>query len=249
LAACQALMPHLLHVALSGADPDRNVPIAIWMHRGCVPFFSPDTFGTMYWPTLKPIIEALWARGCQVLFYAEGDWNAHLDSFAELPDRSIIYHVDRGDIFEVHRKLGGKFCLSGGLPNYLLAVGTPEQVRERCRKILDGVAREGGYIMDASAIMQNAARVENVRAMTEFTREHGVYGSATGAATAAYLEADTAPLPGVRETRKAPGVCVPWEEKRDELPPDIADPELVRRVWEDVDALAYTYIWHVLLSF
>jgi len=38
LAACEALAPHLLHVALSSADPDRQVPVGFWMHRGCVPF-------------------------------------------------------------------------------------------------------------------------------------------------------------------------------------------------------------------
>ena len=43
LAACEALMPHLLHVALSGADPEKNVPITIWMHRGCVPFISKES--------------------------------------------------------------------------------------------------------------------------------------------------------------------------------------------------------------
>lgn len=175
LAACEALMPHLLHTALSGADPDKNVPIAIWMHRGCVPFISHKHFETIYWPTLKPIIEEIWARGHQVLFYAEGNWGEHLDAFAELPDQSIIYHVDKGDIFEVHRRIGHKFCLSGGVPNYLLGYGTPEQVRQYCKKIIDGVALDGGYIMDASAIIQNDARIENIRAMTEFTREYGVY--------------------------------------------------------------------------
>ena len=175
LAACEALMPHLLHVALSGADPDKNVPVGLWMHRGCVPFIAPKHFATIYWPTLKPIVEELWARGHQVLFYAEGDWNAHLDAFAELPDASIVYHVDRADILEVHRALGHKFCLSGGIPNALLAYGRPDQVRDCCRRVIDGVARDGGYIMDASAIVQNDAKVENVRAMTEFTREYGAY--------------------------------------------------------------------------
>ena len=33
----------------------------------------------------------------------------------------------------------------------MLAFGTPDDVRECCRKIIDGVARDGGYIMDASA--------------------------------------------------------------------------------------------------
>ena len=175
IAACEALMPHLLQVALSGADPDKNVPITIWMHRGCVPFISPKDFNAIYWPTLKPIVEEIWSRGHQVLFYAEGDWNHHLDSFAELPDQSIIYHVDKADIFEVHKKLGHKFCISGGLPNFLLGYGTPDDVRAYCKKLIDGVGKDGGYIMDASAIVQNDARVENISAMTDFTREYGIY--------------------------------------------------------------------------
>ena len=174
-AACEALMPHLLHIALSGADPDKNAPITIWMHRGCVPFISHKHFETIYWATLKPIIEEIWRQGNQVLFYAEGNWDHHLKSFAELPEKSIIYHVDQGDIFETHKVLGDKFCISGGIPNYLLSFGSPEEVRDYCRKVIDGVARDGGYIMDASAIIQNDARVENVKAMTEFTREYGVY--------------------------------------------------------------------------
>lgn len=175
LAACEALAPHLLHVALSGADPNKQVPISIWMHRGCTPFISHKHFKEYYWATLKPIIEEIWARGHHTLFYAEGDWNAHLDAFAELPDGSIILHADRGDIFEMHRKLGHKFCLSGGVPNALLAYGQPDEVRACCKKIIDEVAQDGGYIMDASAIIQNDASIENVRAMTEYTREHGAY--------------------------------------------------------------------------
>ena len=175
LAACEALMPHLLHVALSGADPDKNVPIGFWMHRGCVPFISMTHFKKFYWPTFKPIVEELWKNGHQVLFYAEGSWDAHLDSFAELPEKAIVYHVDMGDIFKVHKRIGHKFCISGGVPNYLLSMGTPEEVRDCCKKVIDGVAGDGGYIMDAGAIVQNDAKVENIKAMTDFTREYGVY--------------------------------------------------------------------------
>ena len=175
LAACEALMPHLVHVALSGADPEKNVPIGFWMHRGCVPFISQKHFDTLYWPTLKPIIEGIWAHGHQVLFYAEGSWDAHLNSFAELPDASIVYHVDRGNILDVHKAIGHKFCISGGIPNYLLTVGTPDEVRDCCKKVIDAAAGDGGYIMDASAIVQNDAKIENIKAMTEFTREYGLY--------------------------------------------------------------------------
>jgi len=175
LAACEALMPHMMFNALAGADPDKKVPISIWLHRGCVPFLSPQAFEKFHWPTLKEMTEEIWAKGHQILYYAEGNWNGNLKYIAELPERSIIFQVDRTDIFEAHKTFGHKFCLSGGIPNDLLAFGTPEEVRGYCRKVIDGVARDGGYIMDAGAIMQDDAKIENVKAMTEFTLEYGVY--------------------------------------------------------------------------
>ena len=250
LAACEALAPHLLNVAMTSADPTGTVPIGFWMHRGCVPLIAPKTFDRIYWPTLKPIIEELWSAGHQTLFYAEGDWNYHLDSFAELPDRSIVYHVDQADIFEVHRKLGHKFCLSGGMPNFLLAYGTPDQVRRRCRELIDGVGADGGYIMDASAIVQNFAKTENMRAMTEATREYGVYSSGASPSAPEPAPAEGAPvaMPD-RQTRTAPGACIPWEQKKAELPAISGDEALVKTVWENIDALGNMYIWQCLLSF
>lgn len=252
-AACEALAPHLLSTALATSDPAKNVPITIWMHRGCVPFISMDQFKTLYWPTLKPIIEAIWASGHQVLFYAEGDWNAHLESFAELPEGSIVYHVDKADIFEAHRVLGNRFCITGGIPNFLLTYGTVDEVKDCCKKVIDEVGADGGYILDASAIIQNDAKIENVRAMTAFTREYGVYrGGASEPAGNAEWKRVAAPeaSPRVgRPAKRAPGVCIPWEEKAAELPALQGDAGLVRRVWEEVDALGFTFIMHCLVSF
>ena len=250
--ACQALMPHLGYIALTSADPQKTVPIPIWMHRGCVPFISRDHFRTLYWATLKPIVEALWAQGNQVLFYAEGKWDAHLESFAELPAGSIIFHIDRSDSAEAHRVLGRKFCLSGGVPNALLTFGTPDRVKEYCQKLIDTVAGDGGYVMDASAIIQNDAQLENIKAMTDFTREYGVYRSPSSpsAKTPVQPTSATPGLPAwVTAPKVRPGVCFPWEERLKELPPISGDPMLVRAVWENIEQLSYIYIWHVLLSF
>ncbi|MFP4057236.1 MAG: uroporphyrinogen decarboxylase family protein [Candidatus Brocadiia bacterium] len=174
-AACEALWPHMMFNAAAAADPEKKVPISVWLHRGCAPFLSYKAFEEFYWPTAKKIIEELFAQGHQVLWYAEGDWNPNLRYVAELPEKSIIYHVDRGDIFEVHEAVGDRFCLSGGVPNDILAYATPDEVRAHCKKVIDGVAAGGGYIMDAGAIMQDDTKVENVQAMTEFTLEYGCY--------------------------------------------------------------------------
>jgi hypothetical protein len=246
-AACQALMPHLAAVALSGLDPNRHIPIPIWMHRGCVPFISYDHFQRIYWPTLRPIVEEIFARGNQTLFYAEGKWDAHLDDFALLPAGSIVYHMDRADPRVCQEKLGGRFALSGGIPNALLAFGTPEQVKAKCKELIDLCGRDGGYIMDASAIMQNDATVENVRAMTEFTREYGVYAKAPCSAPPPGPPAER---PAANPKPKVSGaVCFPWEERLREIPSLPGDPELCRKIWQDLDAAAYFYIWHMVLSF
>jgi len=250
LEACRALMPHLGYIALTSADPQRAIPIPIWMHRGCVPFISYDHFDSIYWPTLRPIVEALWAQGNQVLFYAEGNWDAHLDRFAELPAGSIIYHIDRGDPDKVFRALGRKFCLSGGVPNALLTLGAPEQVRAHCRRLIETIGAEGGYIMDASAIMQNDATLENLKAMTGATLEYGVYRSPSAPTWNPPPAGATAGLPAwVTSPKVPPGVCLPWEEKLRDLPPLSGDPAIPRRVWDDIEGLAYLYIWHLVLSF
>lgn len=259
LKACEALMPHLCHVGLTTADPNRLVPIGFWMHRGCVPFINPKQFDSHYWPTLKPIIQEFWKHGHQTLFYAEGKWRYHFDAFTELPDRSIVFHADQDDIFEAHRKLHHKFCLSGGIQNVLLSYGKPEEVRDFCKKVLREVAGEGGYIMDAGAIMQDDTSIENLRLMTAVGREFGAYSAGSFQPPTALPPADVpasaaerptlAGMAGRAQPKVRPGVCYPWEDKVKELPPITGSQDLMRKIWEDIDAFGNLYIWQLLLSF
>ena len=240
LAACEALMPHLLHVARSTADPDRHVPVGYWMHRGCVPFVSPEIFKNVYWATLKPIIEELWADGHPDALLRRGQvGHAPASRSPSCPTGASSTTSTRATSSRPTRCSGDKFCLSGGISNVLLAYGTPDDVRKRCKEVIDGVARDGGYIMDASAIMQNDAKVENIKAMTDFTREYGVYSSSgPSALRAARSREGASSFPQAEDHRQPPGVVTPWEEKRRTLPPISGDAELVRRVWEEIDGLA-----------
>jgi hypothetical protein len=224
-----------------------------------VPLVTPRQFASHNWPTLKPIIEEFWKHGHQTLFYAEGKWAHHLDAFRELPDGSIVFHCDQDDIFQVHRKLHDKFAISGGIPNALLSFGKASEVRSLCQRVLQEVAREGGYIMDAGAIMQNDTNIDNLRAMTQATRQYGSYSTGSYSAPTAVPPCETAAARASREKvaglsgRPQPavraGVCFPWEERMKELPEITGSPELVRRIWEDIDAFGNMYIWQLLLSF
>lgn len=57
------------------------------------------------------------------------------------------------------------------------------------------------------------------------------------------------PAPQTPSHSIPPGVCVPWDDKKKEFSEIRGDESLVRRIWEENEALAYMYIWQVLESF
>jgi hypothetical protein len=124
--------------------------------------------------------------------------------------------------------------------------------------VIDEVARDGGYIMDASAIIQNDATIENMQVLTDFTREYGVYSGSSYQLLD--VKAQNIPAPGTifgaefgmanhMKSKVKPGLCIPWEEKRKEIPSITGDEPLVKQIWEDVDSFGNMFIWQCLLSF
>jgi len=48
---------------------------------------------------------------------------------------------------------------------------------------------------------------------------------------------------------RIPGVFLPWDEERKRIPQITGDEAIVHEVWENIDHLAWTFIWHILVSF
>jgi hypothetical protein len=124
--------------------------------------------------------------------------------------------------------------------------------------VIEGVAEDGGYILDASAIMQNDTGAENLNAMMNAAREYGIYSDGHSGVTSAAAEVSLDSRNGMRgnygltrlpEPTTKPNVCVPWETKKSERPEITGDEELIRAVWEQTDALGNMFIWQCLLSF
>ena len=102
--------------------------------------------------------------------------------------------------------------------------------------------------------MQNDATVENMRAMTDFVRQYGVYSQGHSSPQAPcsksdYSERHASQVPASGPAARTPGTVVSWEEKRREFGALSGNVPLLQDVWEGVDGLAYTYIWQILLSF
>ena len=134
---------------------------------------SGEQYKTFYWPTLRKVIMGLIDEGSIPYVYTEGDYTSRLEIIKDVPKGKVVYHIEK-DIFKAKEVLGDIACLTGGPPNSLLCTGTPEQVKDYCKKLIDVVGEGGGFIMDPEAPMIDE-NPENVKAMTEFTKEYGVY--------------------------------------------------------------------------
>jgi hypothetical protein len=94
--------------------------------------------------------------------------------------------------------------------------------------LINEVAVDGGYILDAGAIMQDDTSIENMRVMTEYVHEHGRYSRTVAAP-------EPKPFTGALDPRlekvgKRPAESViPWAEEKAEMPEIVGDEELVKR--------------------
>lgn len=240
--ACEALMPHMVANALASADPDKNVPITLWAHRGCIPFINREMFDSLYWPTLKPVMEEIVSKGYKILFYGEGNWEAHYDDLLTMPENTLIYHLDKGDPAKV-AKLKEKFSISGGVRYDLLTRGTADEIRAHLKELFGILAKDGGYMLDASALMLSDINPDNVRVAVDYTLEHGVYSQGhSGKPRTEYdFHYDFA------TGKRPPLSCRGWEEESKAYTGLQGDTELVKRSWQTVDAMPYNYVWTTLL--
>jgi len=173
LQALEKLYPIMLQLGL--AAKERGVPrVFIPLHKGLDGFMSPAQFKRFFWPTLKRLIEELIDGGCTPYLFWEGDVASRLEIISDIPRGKAVYSFERTDMFRAKEVLGDRVCLKGNVPLSLLKTGTPDVVKAYCKKLIDVVGKDGGFIMDASTVVDDA-RPENLKAMFAFTKEYGVY--------------------------------------------------------------------------
>jgi uroporphyrinogen-III decarboxylase len=117
---------------------------------------------------------ALIDKGIIPVVYCEADVESRLECFADVPKGKVIYHVSATDMAKAKSVLGGIAAIAGNVPNLLLMSGTPDDVKAYCKKLIDTAGKDGGFIMDAE-VMLDEAKPENLKAMIDFTKEYGVY--------------------------------------------------------------------------
>jgi uroporphyrinogen-III decarboxylase len=145
------------------------------LHKGGDDFMSDKQFATFYWPQLKKILLAIINEGYVPFIFAEGYFNRRLEYFTELPKGSVVWWFESTDIIRAKQILGNYACIAGGIPNQRFILDKPEDIKKKCREIIDFCGRGGGFILGCGGFGNiHNGKKENVLAMVQAAREYKV---------------------------------------------------------------------------
>ena len=174
LEAMDRLTPLMIKMGEGTAQMFGHPLIFIPLHKAADGFLSDEQFKKFYWPTFKKVLMGLIAEGVVPMPAAEGYWNTRLEILSDIPKGKTLWMIDQSDIVNAKKTLGKVGCLFGNVPSSLLSIGTPQQVKDYVKKLIDTVSKGGGFIVSNGAFFDQA-KPENVKAMVDFTKEYGVY--------------------------------------------------------------------------
>jgi hypothetical protein len=176
-AKLQQAMARVVPVAISegvrSADAADCPIVFIPLHKGTGGFMSNKQFEEFYWPTLKEVMMGLISEGLVPMPFAEGNYEPRLEIIKDMPRSSVIWFFEHMDMAKA-KKILSHTCIAGNVPVTMMVTGQPEEVKERCRKLIEICAPGGGYILTAGAYM-DIGNADNLRAMMAAAKEYGKY--------------------------------------------------------------------------
>jgi hypothetical protein len=174
LQAMDKIVQMNIDVGLEGINMSGTPIVFFALHKGDDTFMSGKQYEKFYWPTFQKVILGLIEDGAVPLLFAEGKYDNRLEIIKDLPRGKVIWYFDRTDMFRAKKILGDNACISGNVPASLLITGTPKEVKEYCRKLIEVCGEGGGFILTGGASIDKGDP-NNLRAMTEAVMEYGVY--------------------------------------------------------------------------
>ncbi len=174
LAAMEKVTQMNIDCGLDGVRMSGRPIVFFALHKGDDTFMSNKQYEKFYWPTFRRVILGLIEEGVVPLLFAEGKYDNRLEIIKDLPRGKVLWHFDRTDMFQAKKILGDNACIAGNVPASLLCTGTPRDVKEYCRKLIEVCGEGGGFILTGGASIDKGDP-NNLRAMTEAVMEYGIY--------------------------------------------------------------------------
>jgi uroporphyrinogen decarboxylase len=142
---------------------------------------SPRMYRQMLKPLHAEIIQTIRQRTkAKVFFHSDGDIFDLIEDFIEI-GVDILNPVQTSagkmsDLAALKASYQGRMVFCGAIDTQkVLPFGTPEEVRQEVRRVINLLGRDGGYMLASVHTIMNEVTTENILAMVDAVEEYGVY--------------------------------------------------------------------------
>jgi uroporphyrinogen decarboxylase len=145
------------------------------------PVLSPEAYMKLVWPEYKKLWDLIKSKTDAKIFYHSCGSLFPMIPFLIEGGVDILHPVqplaaEMGDRERLKNEFGEQLTFWGGFDQqHILPHGTPEEVREETKKLLDAFMPGGGFVFAAGHNIQIDVPPENVITLFDTVREYGVY--------------------------------------------------------------------------
>lgn len=175
---CKTLMAHFLDAAGENLD---IIKIGDDLGTQEKLMISPRMYRQILKPFHAEFIEFIKARTkAKVFFHTDGDVFDLIDDFVEM-GVDILNPVQTSagkmaDLKGLKDRYGKNIVFCGAIDTqHILPSGTPEEVRQEVRRVINVLGAEGGYMVASVHTIMNEVPPQNILAMVDAVEEFGYY--------------------------------------------------------------------------
>ncbi len=143
------------------------------------PMMSPKHYHEFLFPIMKRLSNYVHQRGGFIMNSSDGNlWpiiedyliNSNMDGMMEIQESAGM------EIEKLKSLYGDRICFTGSVDSQTtLVYGTPEDVRNETKRVIDILSPGGGHILSSSNSIYGGVKPENSFAMYETARKYGIY--------------------------------------------------------------------------
>jgi len=175
LEALEVIADRSIESAVNMVNMARSPIMFVPMHKGADAFMSVKQFEKFYWPTFRKLLLGTINEGCVPMMVIDGSYNeARLNIIKELPRASVIWNMEKTDMFKAKEILGDAACIAGNVTAAQLYTQTPPMIKNYCRRLIEFCGQGGGYILSLGSGIDKCDPA-NLHAIVKARDEYGKY--------------------------------------------------------------------------
>jgi uroporphyrinogen decarboxylase len=147
---------------------------------------SPDMYRAILKPVHADYIRYIRERtSARIFFHTDGDVFPLIDDLVEI-GIDILNPIQTSagkmsNLEALKARWGDRLTFCGGIDTHrILPAGTPDEVREEVRRVIQILGPGGGYMVSSVHTIMNDVPAENILAMVDAVEDHGTYPIAGG---------------------------------------------------------------------